>query len=251
MVVLLRRLMNGRLENMVSIATFGPMPWRMIPCGLYLVFLLFCEVLLAEDKALDVSAESNVEILWRRCQLCHSTIEMQRGPMIEGLPQWYLQQQLEKFSKGIRGKLSENKSEWLMGSVIKQFGDSEDWPRLTAYIAKLPALEPLRTVRGNHEKGKALYAMCASCHGPTAEGNEVLGAPPLNVQEDWYLREQLIKYRSSMRGYHPQDLGGATMRAIASSLTNEQIKDVVFYLSSFQKPVQGRVPSEGQSPKTD
>ena len=66
-----------RLENMASIATFDPMSWRVIPCGLYLVFLLFCEVLLAEEKALDASAESNVEILWRGCQLCHSTIEMQ------------------------------------------------------------------------------------------------------------------------------------------------------------------------------
>ena len=56
-----------------------------------------------------------------------------------------------------------------MGSAIKQFGDSEDWPRLAAYIANLPALKPLRTVRGNHEKGKALYAMCASCHGPMAK----------------------------------------------------------------------------------
>ena len=243
--------MNVRLENMASIATFDPMSWRVIPCGLYLVFLLFCEVLLAEEKALDASAESNVEILWRGCQLCHSTIEMQRGPMIEGLPQWYLHQQLEKFSKGIRGKLSENKSEWLMGSAIKQFGDSEDWPRLAAYIANLPALKPLRTVRGNHEKGKALYAMCASCHGPMAKGNQVLGAPPLNVQEDWYLREQLMKYRSSMRGYHPQDLGGATMRAVASSLTNEQIKNIVFYLSSLQKPPKGRVPSKGQSHSRD
>ena len=243
--------MNVRLENMASIATFDPMPWRVIPCGLYLVFFLFCEVLVAEDKPLDAYAENNVEISWRGCQLCHSTIEMQRGPMIEGLPQWYLLQQLEKFRTGIRGKLSENKSEWLMGSVIKQFGDSEDWPRLAAYIANLPALEPLRTVRGNHEKGKALYAMCASCHGPMAKGNQVLGAPPLNVQEDWYLREQLMKYRSSMRGYHPQDLGGATMRAVASSLTNEQIKNIVFYLFSLQKPPKGRFPSKGQSHSRD
>jgi len=243
--------MNGRLENMVSIATLDQMPWRVIPFGSCQVFLLLCGFLSAQDKAMDASAESKVETLWRGCQVCHSTIEMQRGPMIDGLPQWYLHQQLEKFGTGVRGKFSDNKSEWLMGSVIKQFGDSEDWPQLAAYIANLPVLESIQTVRGNPEKGKALYAMCASCHGPTAEGNQILGAPPLNVQEDWYLREQLMKYRSSMRGYHPKDLGGAAMRAVASSMTNEQIRDVVFYLSSLRKPVKNRTSFEEQSPSRD
>jgi len=41
------------------------------------------------------------------------------------------------------------------------------------------------------------------------------------------------------------------MRAVASSLTNEQIKNVVFYLSSLQKPAKGRVPPEEQSPHRD
>ena len=38
------------------------------------------------------------------CMICHSTREMQRGPVLDGLPAWYLEAQLKKFQTGQRGK---------------------------------------------------------------------------------------------------------------------------------------------------
>ena len=51
------------------------------------------------------------------CLICHSSQEMQRGPIIDGLPAWYGKAQLEKFRDGIRGQNPENRSELLMGSL--------------------------------------------------------------------------------------------------------------------------------------
>jgi cytochrome c553 len=48
---------------------------------------------------------------------------MQRGPILDGLPSWYVVHQLSKFDKGIRGAKEENKSEFLMHPVVQQYSD--------------------------------------------------------------------------------------------------------------------------------
>ena len=54
---------------------------------------------------------------------------------------------------------------------------------------------------------------CASCHGENGEGNRLLNAPSLQRLEGWYFLEQMRKFRSGERGYHPQDIGGQAMAA--------------------------------------
>ena len=44
------------------------------------------------------------------CMVCHSTREMQRGPVLDGLPEWYLTEQLRNFKSGHRGKNPSNRS---------------------------------------------------------------------------------------------------------------------------------------------
>ena len=44
------------------------------------------------------------------CMVCHSTREMQRGPVLDGLPEWYLADQLRKFKSGYRGKNAANRA---------------------------------------------------------------------------------------------------------------------------------------------
>jgi cytochrome c553 len=140
--------------------------------------------------------------------------------MLEGLPSWYVLAQLEKFRKGVRGKDPDNKSEWLMGSAIQQFSQTNAWSNLAQWISR------------------QLYAACASCHGALGEGQAQLGGPPLNVQEDWYLREQMVKFKQGARGHHQADLGGIIMREAAQGLEKSDIDDLVAFLSHLRPKAQ-------------
>ena len=52
------------------------------------------------------------------------------------------------------------------------------------------------------------YAPCAACHGERALGNKETGSPRLAGQNAQYLAEQLRNFRSSARGWHPDDTHG-------------------------------------------
>lgn len=71
-----------------------------------------------------------------------------------------------------------------------------------------------------------VYAqICAACHGAAGEGNPALHGPSIAGLPVWYIDEQLRKFRSSARGFHPEDLPGQQMRAISLTLTDEQIAE--------------------------
>lgn len=72
--------------------------------------------------------------------------------------------------------------------------------------------------------GTGVYAqVCAACHGVKGEGKEELFSPSIAGLPAWYGEEQLRKFRSGKRGFHPEDLPGQQMRAISLTLTDEQI----------------------------
>lgn len=75
--------------------------------------------------------------------------------------------------------------------------------------------------------GEALYAGCAACHGADGAGIRAMNAPSLLAQEPWYLKRQLLAFRSGLRGAHPQDPYGAQMAAIARTLPDEVAIDAV------------------------
>ena len=90
---------------------------------------------------------------------------------------------------------------------------------------------------GDAEKGKQLYALCAACHGPNAEGMSALNAPANAGQDTWYMIRQLKNFRAGIRGAHPDDTFGAQMRPMAMVLaTDEQVADVVAYINSLDLP---------------
>ena len=68
---------------------------------------------------------------------------------------------------------------------------------------------------GDAEQGKALYALCAACHGPNAEGMAALNAPANAGQDPWYMTRQLKNFKAGIRGAHPDDAFGAQMRPMA------------------------------------
>ena len=51
-------------------------------------------------------------------------------------------------------------------------------------------------------------SVCATCHGAKGEGNAQLKAPSIASLPEWYVREQLTKFRTGMRGVHAKDTAG-------------------------------------------
>jgi cytochrome c oxidase subunit 2 len=90
---------------------------------------------------------------------------------------------------------------------------------------------------GDVAKGKALYNICAACHGVNAEGTAALNAPANAGQDPWYMTRQLNNFRAGIRGAHPDDTFGAQMRPMAMVLAGDQdIEDVVAYITSLDLP---------------
>jgi len=166
------------------------------------------------------------------CMVCHSTREMQRGPVLDGLPEWYLADQLKKFESGYRGKNPANRAEALMGTAMAKVTSQAQLEALARHFAARKPKPFIRVVRGDIPAGRAHYATrCASCHGARGEGKSEIKSPPVNVQEDWLLLDQLRKYANGQRTVHPSDAGGVMMKAAASALSPDDLRNVVAYIA--------------------
>jgi cytochrome c oxidase subunit 2 len=80
---------------------------------------------------------------------------------------------------------------------------------------------------GNAAVGSAQYGVCAACHGQQGEGMQMLNAPKLAGQSAWYLKRQLMNYKTGARGAHEDDLYGQQMAPMAATLANESAVDNV------------------------
>lgn len=169
--------------------------------------------------------------IFTSCLLCHSTREMQRGPIIDGLPAWTVEAQLKKFRDGVRSYNPTNKSAALMAAGESIVKDDEEIRRVAEHIASLPPQAHLLTVKGDKNRGKLLYLQCANCHGFKAEGKVETKSPPLNTLEDWFQLDQLRKFKSGLRGKHPQDADGNAMRLAVMGLSDDDLKSVTRYIA--------------------
>lgn len=87
--------------------------------------------------------------------------------------------------------------------------------------------DALAQARGDARNGAQLAAMCAGCHGINGLRNaypEVYRIPKIGGQHPDYLVAALQAYRSGERNH-------ATMRAIASSLTDQAMADLAAFYS--------------------
>jgi cytochrome c553 len=193
-----------------------------------LVFSCVPEV--KKDSVVLMSDSQRGETLVAECMLCHSNKEAQRGPILHGMEMWYLMDQLEKFRSGVRGKLASNRSEYLMGVGARKIKDDFELAYVANWFSEQDPLPAIRTVQGSLEEGKEYFNQrCASCHGGNGEGNRLLNAPSLQRLEGWYFLEQMRKFRSGERGYHPQDIGGQAMAAASQEISDRNLRNVVAY----------------------
>ncbi len=87
--------------------------------------------------------------------------------------------------------------------------------------------------------GKEMFRACTACHGDHGQGNPTIQAPAIAGLPDWYVESQITKFRTGIRGAHPDDYEGLRMRPMSRQMMNpEEIKSVVHYVSSLP-PVKG------------
>jgi cytochrome c553 len=145
----------------------------------------------------------------------------------------YLLRQLRHFARDVRGG-SQDFYGWQMNGRAKALPDDRALRDVVAFIGTLPESRSPATLRADPARGKALYAGCAGCHGPAAEGRPDLSAPALAGLDDAYQLSQLQAFRRGQRGTHKDDTQGAQMRAAAVALPSEAaLREVVAYIAAL------------------
>ena len=174
------------------------------------------------------------QTLIKHCLTCHSTLEMQRGPLLQGLEAWYLEEQLEAFKEGSRGGHPKDKNGLLMQSAVKDLPD-EDLKFAANWFANQPRPEIKPIIKGDIIKGKELYkTACFSCHEHPM-GKFFSRSPDLYKTEDWYMMTQLRAYKAGWRGVDPRDNHGIKMKTAIEPYSIKQMQHIVAYLAQFQE----------------
>ena len=187
------------------------------------------------------------------CASCHGA-DAQGNPLIDapvlaGLGAAYLERQIDGFRQGWRGAHPDDPEGREMRPMIDGFADA-DLTALAGWLASLPVPAPAGAAAGRVEaavgeaapdpaRGETLYAACAVCHGRSGEGSDALGAPRLAGQASWYTARQLRRFISGVRGSHPDDTSGASMRASVADLDPRDVPDIVAWLEMLRPPAPG------------
>ena len=184
---------------------------------------------------------SRAEALFDLCAQCHGPEAggdaRYLAPAIAGLSEWYVIAQLKKFRSGARGTHPDDISGMRMRPMSLTLANDSDLELVARFVAGLTPTRPAATLTGaDPMKGKGYFATCAACHGLKAEGNQALNGPPLAHTSDWYLLDQLKKFKAGIRGSDPRDPIAIMMRPMAMTLPDEQaMKDVVAYISTLSR----------------
>jgi len=182
------------------------------------------------------------KVLYTTCAACHGEAaqgnQELNAPTLVNSDSWYLYRQLTNFQKGVRGYLAEDTAGLQMAAMAKALKDSITMSHVVAYIKTLPETDLPALIQGDVRKGERTYqSICGACHGPGAKGNEKMNAPRLNGLDDWYLKQQMKKFKASVRGAHPADKFGLQMVPMMALLADEQaIDDVIAYIRSTTQP---------------
>lgn len=106
--------------------------------------------------------------------------------------------------------------------VVDEQEDFDHWLAQQTTFA-----EQMAKPAGNAVVGSAQYAVCAACHGSQGEGNAALNAPKLAGQPGWYLKRQVMSYKTGLRGVAPGDTFGQQMVGMVATLPDEAAVDNV------------------------
>ena len=204
----------------------------------------------AAVQALNAGPSAPRALYVAACESCHGTDG--RGnpridaPVLAGLSAAYLERQLDGFRRGYRGLHPEDLEGREMRPMVEGLSPA-DLAAVAVWLASLSAPRPaggeattgtvaqagVEAGGRDPARGQRLYAACAVCHGRSGEGNDALGAPRLAGQASWYTARQLRKFIDGVRGSHPDDASGASMRASVADLAPGDAADVVAWIETL------------------
>jgi cytochrome c oxidase subunit 2 len=83
-------------------------------------------------------------------------------------------------------------------------------------------------------RGRALFDLCAQCHGQDGGGMKLALAPAIAGLDQWYVESQLKMFQSGARGTNPDDVGGMRMHPMSLWLRgDEDITAVASYVANL------------------
>jgi cytochrome c oxidase subunit 2 len=178
--------------------------------------------------------------IYQTCTACHGANAEGniafKSPNLTGIDKWYFSAQIKKYQTGARGAHADDTAGKLMAPMAQLLKTDKDIEAVFNYIQTIKKdIEIKPTLGGDATKGKTLYTTCLACHGDKGQGNEALKAPSFKKQEDWYIYEQLVKYKKDIRGADAKDAEGKLMGPMAKTLADDAaIKDVAAYILTLK-----------------
>lgn len=175
------------------------------------------------------------------CAQCHGpkgegNIQI-KSPSIAHLPSWYVIQQINNFRENRRGTDPTDPQGLLMAGISKTL-QPDQVHTLAKHVEKMPMVVPTPTVAEGTtdiENGMILFQeRCMECHRYNASGEMAFGSPPLTGRQDWYLADQIRKFKTGKRGTAKTDANGAKMVISSSYIGDEQtLNDVMAYIMTL------------------
>ena len=197
------------------------------------------------------------------CSSCHGVNgegnKAMHAPGLAGMDAEYMRRQLRHFKRGVRG--ADESDTWgrTMAPMAMMLADASAINNVVSYIGTLSGQDGFNddasyglsqavaryepSASGDPTKSAALYeSTCGECHGASGEGVWTVNAPALAGLEDWYLAEQIKKFRDGVRGRHADDLYGLQMGLVSNTMTDDQaIEDMVAYISTLGENLEAPV----------
>ncbi|WP_246864647.1 c-type cytochrome [Spongiibacter thalassae] len=193
------------------------------------------------QQLLATGAAGDGKQLYAACAACHGAKaegnKALAAPSLRNQQDWYLRRQLQAYRSGVRGSHEKDAYGMQMQAIAKTLPDDAAVDAVVAYISGLGKKAAEATLTGNAKRGADYYSnLCGACHGPAAEGNDILQAPALAGVDDWYLQRQYEHFQQGIRGASEDDKYGYQMAMMANTLpSTEVLKDVLVYTQSLAR----------------
>ncbi len=192
---------------------------------------LFCLLLVfVSCKSYDFNSFSKEkQAVIQSCTVCHSAdAKVNRAPLLEGMEDWYILEQLANFKEGKRGSTEADK----LMSVVASSLTAESSEEVAAYFASLEKKSEKSNLSGDIKVGENLYAEnCKGCHSK-AIGRFFTGSPLMEHLNGDYILKQLKDFRDDKRSFVEVNKHKEKMIVVAKRFNDQQFNDIVAYIES-------------------